>query len=565
MRDKETLAWIYVNSKAQLFPFLVLILTNILLAGCGILFALAARSVIDEAASGAGSALIMKEIALFIVIVLQFLLRILSRVLSVRIQSSLETGYRATLLQQLLSKEYVNVTQYHSGELINRLTSDITVVSEGVTSILPDFAGLLTRVLGALAVLYILNRSITLVFLISGLLLFLTAGYFRNKLKYLHKEVQKKDGMVRSFMQELLESLMIVKVFDAEDKMEAKTAELQQEYYRAKLKRSRVSILANTGFSLLFSLGYLYALIRCTLGLMTATISFGTLTAILQLVGQTQLPLAGLSGLLPKAYGVISSAERIMELERLPEEGKKKKQDINIAAIYRNMCSINFKEVSFRYDRDYIISNADFTINKGDFLVISGLSGIGKSTLFKLLLGLYTPTSGAIYISLSNQEAMPIDKDIRSLFAYVPQGNLLLSGTIREAISFAHEKASDKEIMEAAEVGCAAEFIRSLPHGLDTVIGERGYGLSEGQIQRIAIARAILCGAPILLLDEATSALDEDTEERLLKNIQQLEDRTCLIISHKKAAFSLCNKEIRIQDARIQVIERRNHSEDQTA
>ncbi|AOY77993.1 ABC transporter ATP-binding protein [Clostridium formicaceticum] len=558
MKDKQTLAWLYENSKTQLFPLLILILGNALFAGCGVLFALASRGVIDGAAAGEKHILIKQGVWLFFVIVLQLLLRILCRNIEVRIQGRLEMSYKTKLLGEIFQKDYAHTGKYHSGELMNRLTSDIIIVSEGVTTILPDFVGLLTKLLSAFVVLCVFDRTFALIFAAGGLLLFLTTKYFREKLKYLHKNVQEKDGVVRSFMQEVLESIIVVKIFGVEHEMEDKAAGLGGEYYREKIKKNTISILANSGFSFIFSMGYLYALVWSSFGLVAKTISFGSLTAILQLVGQVQTPFTGLSGLLPKVYGVIASAERMIELENLPDEIEINKQDINIAAIYTDMQSIKLEDISFRYDRDIVLSHADLTIEKGDFAAVSGISGIGKSTLLKLLLGVFSACDGTISIKLNTGEQIPIDRHTRKLFAYVPQGNLLLSGTIRENIAFVNSNATDEEIMAAAQVSCAAEFIMTLPHGLNTVIGEKGQGLSEGQAQRLAIARAVLCGAPILLLDEATSALDEATEESLLNNIKEMTDKTCIIISHKKAALSVCNKEIRIENTAVKTTERRN-------
>ncbi len=558
MRDRQTLAWLYRNSKTQLLPMLALIAGNGLFAGCGVLFALASRGIIDGAAAGEKHILMTQGLYLFFVIVLQYVLRIACGKLEVRIQGRLEMGYKTKLLGKLLSKDYMHTSGYHSGELLNRLTSDITVVSEGVTTILPNLLGLLTKLLSALAVLCVFDPAFALIFAIGGLVLFFVTKFFRGRLKYLHKNMQEKDGVVRSFMQEILESMIVVKIFGAEREMNDKSAALQQEHYRAKVKRNTVSILANSGFSFVFSIGYLYALVWSSFGLAAKTISFGTLTAILQLVGQVQAPFAGLSGLLPKAYGAIASAERMIELENLPDEPEINKQDMDAAAVYKGLHSIALEAVSFRYDRDIVLSRADLILEKGDFAVVSGMSGIGKSTLLKLLLGVYRLAEGTISIKLNHGGQIPIDRHTRKLFAYVPQGNLLLSGTIRENIAFISPKAADEEIMAAAQVSCAAEFISALPQGLDTVIGEKGQGLSEGQVQRLAIARAILSGAPILLLDEATSALDEATEKRLLNNIRQMTDKTCIIISHKKAAFSVCNKEIRIENSTLKITERSN-------
>ena len=216
---------------------------------------------------------------------------------------------------------------------------------------------------------------------------------------------------------------------------------------------------------------------------------------------------------------------------------------------------MNFENISFSYGRDNVLDDASCVIEKGDFVIISGISGIGKSTLMKLLLGVIYPDGGRIYLEKTNGEKIPAGKHIRPLFSYVPQGNLLMSGTIRETVSMIAEGVSDEEMKEAARIACADGFINKLPLGFETVIGEKGAGLSEGQVQRLAVMRAMLSGAPIILLDEATSALDEATEEKLLSNIKELKNKTCILISHKKAAYSICNKELKIENKKIYVNE----------
>lgn len=565
MKDKQTLLWLYKNLKKQQLPILALILSNAMFSGCGILFALACRSVIDSAAAGEKSALPVQGLELFAVIVSQLLLRILCRNLEVRIQGKLEMAFKTKLFGKILRKDYAHTMQYHSGELMNRLTGDITVTSEGLTTLLPSFAGLVTRMSCALAVLYMFDPLFALIFACGGMALFLTVRFFRSKLKGLHRKVQEKDGALRSYLQEVLENLLVVKIFGIETQMQAKAEGYGQEHYKAKLKKNTVSILANSGVSFAFSIGYLYALLWSASRLAAKTISFGTLTAILQLAAQVQTPLSGLSGLMPMAYSIIASAERMMELENLPEEWEANKRDIHVQAAYEKMDSLFFQDVSFGYDRELVFSHADLTINKGDFVIVSGLSGIGKSTLFKLLLGVFAPTAGMIGLKFHSREQLPMDRHTRKLFAYVPQGNLLFSGTIRENISLVNLQATEEEIMTAVRVSCAAEFISALPDGLNTVIGEKGKGLSEGQVQRLAIARAVLSGPPILLLDEATSALDEATEERLINNMRSLTDKTCILISHKKTVLSVCDKEIRIENGKLTTIERRRQHATHTA
>ena len=196
-----------------------------------------------------------------------------------------------------------------------------------------------------------------------------------------------------------------------------------------------------------------------------------------------------------------------------------------------------------------MLENADFTVNRGDFIAITGISGIGKSTLFKVMLGVLEPEQGTVYIDADRTYYSDIKT--RKLFSYVPQGNMLFSGTIRDNIAFVNQDADEQQIMRAARLACAESFIKELPDGLDTVIGEKGHGLSEGQVQRIAVARALLCNSDIILLDEATSALDEQTEKQLLENIRGIQGVTCIIISHKAAALDICNREIRIEDKKI--------------
>ncbi len=551
MKDKNTLIWICRCSGNQFHIMVILILINALYAGCGVVFALACKSLVDTAFKGEGFILLWKGLYLLLVILFQFILRILSRMLEVRIQGRMEMYSKTTLFEKLLKKDYTEVKTYHSGELLNRLTADITIISEGVATILPQFSGQLTRLAGALAVLCVIDSKFTLAFLFGGLIIFLSSRYFRNKLKDLHKRMQERDGLVRSFLQEAFEDLLIIKIYGIEERMKQRAVELQTEHYIAKMAKNKVSIYANTGFSMLFALGYLYALLWGSFQIVTNAISFGTLTAILQLVGQIQVPFSGLSGLMPKIYGVIASAERIMELEALPDEIEINTKEVDALSLYNELQTINLNEVSFCYDREYVLHKVNLIINKGDLVLITGRSGIGKSTLLKLILGVLIPLEGEISVYLNNGSRILIDRYIRKLFAYVPQRNLMLSGTIRENITLFNTHITKEKLIKAAKLSCSMEFIEALPLGFETVIGEKGQGLSEGQLQRIAIARAILCEAPVLLLDEATSALDETTEVKLLNNIKEMTDKTCILISHKKAALDVCNKTIHIENQTV--------------
>ncbi len=551
MKDKQTLKWLYRHSKARLISIFLLSVLRCTLAILGVIFALTSRHVIDAAVSVPRNfeGFLLAAAKLVAIILVQVGIRLLGQSIEVHVGARLNNSLRGNIFSKLLGKDYSAVASYHTGDLMTRLNNDVSVVSKGVLTLIPSALALVAGLCYALYSLTVLDRGFAFIFLFGGIILLLVIGAFRKVLKRTHKRIQETEAKVRSFFQETLSSILMIKVFGIENKITDKGDMLQEENYKAQMKRKNITLVSSAGLSVIFSAGSLYALVWSAYRLFLGTISFGTLTAIIQLVNQVQAPFAGLSGVVPQYYSVLASAERIIELDNLPGE-EESGEVLDAYKTYESLQRLCFENISFGYGKTIVFEDASLSIGKGDFAVIGGISGIGKSTLLKLLLGVYVPSNGKIYLDLG-KERITAGKNSRSLFSYVPQGNLLLSGTIRDAISMVRPDASDDEIMRAAEVACAAEFIRALPDGLDTVLGEKGAGLSEGQIQRLAVSRAILSDAPIILLDEATSALDEETEEKLLKNIKNLKSKTCLIISHKRAAFEICNKHIYIEDKKI--------------
>lgn len=545
------LRWIAGHTKSQIGNILLIVVFYAVLALIGVYSALLARGVIDSAVAGEMQGVVFYGCVYGGLLLFQLLLRVVTKNIYFYIGAKLTVHYRKTIFNTIIRKDYFKVSSFHSGELLNRITNDVAVVADAVVSILPSFSFMVTKLVGALSVLIAIDWRFTLIFIAGASVLLVVSRAFRSKMKKLHKQVQQTEGKVRSFMQEILSGLLMVKVFGAEDKVDQRASQLQEDNYRIKVKRNQISVIAGTSFSFIFSAGYLYGLLWGAVHIVAGTVTYGTLTAVLSLIGQIQNPVAELSGLLPKYYGALASAERLMELERFPDEAQINDGEMDMQQIYRDLQAIVFENISFQYDRDLVLKNASLTLQKGTFAVIMGMSGIGKSTLTKLLMGVYPLSGGSIYFKLKDGRQIPVDKSIRRLYAYVPQGNFLLSGTIRDNIAFVCPQASDEDVLRAAKISCAQDFIEELPNGLDTVVGERGQGLSEGQIQRVAIARAILTDAPILILDEATSALDEATEQKLLENIKTLNQKTCIIVSHKKAALSVCDRRIEIIDGKI--------------
>lgn len=550
------LKWIIKNARPQASGIVVLTVFYSVLAYVGVFNAQIARYLIDSAVSGDINGIVLYGGIFGAVIAGQFGLRIVSNHLIFTINAKMEISIKSNLFQTILQKEYKQITAYHSGELVNRLTSDVTVITNAVTTILPQLVYLIVKLTGIFIFLMGIDPVFAVVFLAGGIILYGFTRLFKRVLKTLHMKIQETDGKTRSFMQEVLSNLLVVKVFNNNNRVTQSLDALQYDNYTVRKKRNWFSVFSGSGLSFVFAAAYLYGLIWGGLNIVEGVITYGTLTAVLSLITQIQAPINELSNIFPRYYAAVGSAQRIMEIESIPGEQAVNGEDrMDIPAVYQWLESMEFSNVTFSYDRDMVIKNAAIKINKGDFAVITGMSGIGKSTFIKLLMGIYQPDRGEVRFNSVKGGYYKADKNLRGLFAFVPQGNFILSGTIRENVAFTKPEATDEEIQTALKISCADGFVNSFPDGVYTKIGEKGQGLSEGQGQRIAIARAILSGAPILILDESTSALDEETEQNLLYNIKNLKHKTCIIISHKNAAARVCNKEIRIIDKEIEVLE----------
>ena len=549
MKRKNALSWLACALKSQRIKMIVLIFCNVVFSVLSVLFAFAIKEIIDGAVGKNVSKLITFSIAIGVIVLLQFVFRVLINGMTEHIRGKIEMECKSRLFSQILDKKHDKITIYHSGELMNRLTSDVAIISDGLTSILPSVVSAVARLVCAVVALILLDWIFAVAFTIAGLLVFMVIGLLRGKLKNLHKRAQETDGKVRSFMQECIENLLAVKVFSVNGKINREADALQQDNFRIKMKRKNYSVVGHAVYNFIFSAGYLFALIYGRVKLLNDPLfTYGALSAILQLVNNVQVPFASLSNILPKYYAMVASAERIMEIEAV--EGERIADSVDVKSVYADMRGISVDGVSFTYDRDKVLKEASLYINKGDFVLISGASGIGKSTLMKLMLGVYPTDSGSLSIDLG-EKTISLDNSTRPLFSYVPQGNMLFSGSLKDNVTFINEEAGEEQISRALKISCADEFVSTLPDGLGTVVGENGVGLSEGQIQRIAIARAILTDSPIILLDEATSALDEETERKVLSNLKELSNVTLIIISHKKAAANICNRKVTIRSGKV--------------
>lgn len=568
MKQKNTLQWLSIVAGKTKLLVGVLVAIQAVLSVSSIAFAFVLRRNINMAVAGDGDGFRAAFVLLAGVIAAQIALGAASRYLSEYTSATIENRFKQRLFAALLTGNYGSVTAVHSGEWMNRLTSDTTVVAASITQIVPGLIGMLVRLVGALAAILWLEPRFFWILLPGGAAMLAFTYGFRKKLKLLHKNIQEADGALRIFMQERLESLLIVRSFSKESQAADRASHLMNHHKDARMKRSNFSNLCNIGFAGAMNGAYLLGIGFCGYGILNGTMSYGNLMAIMQLVGQVQSPFANLTGILPRYYAMVASAERLMEAEEFAPDGETALPEREILTFYRTkLTALRLEHASFTYQppvrqeeqipMPVVLKGIDLTIRKGEYVAFTGASGCGKSTVLKLFMCLY-PLDEGLRMMETGDGVQPLTAAWRSLFAYVPQGNQLLSGTIRDIVSFGDRDRAqdDANIYRALSIACAEEFVRKLENGLDTTLGEHGLGLSEGQMQRIAIARAIFSEHPILMLDEATSALDELTARQLLENLRRMTDRTVIMVTHRTDQIEFFDKELSFSKDGICVKER---------
>ena len=562
-----TLGWLWRvagKSRAHLVALCVL---QALHGASGVLYALLLRAVIDAACGHDVTGFWRGMARVALLVAAQLALRALIRWLGELGRSTLENAFKGRLFSTLLARDYLLVEAVHSGEWQSRLTSDTVVVAEGCVEIVPGLAGMVVRLASALAMIVALEPRFAAILVPGGLLLLALTWVFRRVLKRLHKDVQAADGRLRSHLQECLGSMLMIRSFAAEGQAGRDAQALMDAHQVARMRRNRFSNLCNIGFGAAMNGMYLLGVGWCGYQILSGSISFGTLTAITQLIAQVQAPLANITGYLPRWYAMLASAERLMEAEELAAglEGARPLREME--ALYeRELGALGLRDVDFAYypalegvgsagkeGMPAVLHGVSLEIAKGSYVAFAGHSGCGKSTVLRLLMCVYRPDGGVRFWRDADGREHDLTGAHRRLFAYVPQGNALMSGTIREVVSLAApEAAGDGERLDAAlRIACADGFVAGLDDGVDTLLGERGAGLSEGQMQRLAIARAVFSGSPVLLLDEATSALGAATERAVLERLRALTNRTVVIVTHRPAALAICDRVIEFTEAGV--------------
>lgn len=542
--------WIIEHSRGNRGRVVLLSTLCMISSLMGVFLALALKGVVDYAVAGNSEKFILASAGTAILILMQISIGYAIRYLDERSRADIENSLKDYVWMKIMTRDYGVLEKYHTGELMNRLSNDVKIVTDNIVTLIPSIVSMMTKFVCAMGILFLLDWRFTVIFLAGGLIVMGTGTIFRKKMKTLHKQMQEAEGQVRSFQQEMLENLIVIRAFQSEQRIDGLGKEYMDRHKEMRLKKNVFSNLTQTGFSILLNAGYLFGIIWCGFGIMNRTITYGTLLAVQQLVGQVQQPIAGMAGIIPRYYAMTASAERLIELEQLsPDFAEKKETSGEYDRADFEKLEICHLTTGYGRGKKNILENVNLSVYKGDSVAITGESGSGKSTLLKALLCLYPWTEGNIEIIGENGILEEKKENLRKYFAYVPQGNFLVSGTIRDIVSM-YGREGCMPVEQACRVACA-DYIDRLPQKYDTMLGERGVGLSEGQMQRLAIARAVYLGEPVLLLDEATSALDAQTEVQVLKNLKKLPEKTILIVTHRPAALEICNRIFEVKDRKM--------------
>lgn len=498
-------------------------------------FVLFSKTIIDVATGEREGNLLQYSIILVTLVVFQILLRLwdirLRRMTEVRMANSI----RLNVFSRLLYTRWQELSTLHSGDMLTRIIKDTDDVINVIVTTFPLAISAGVQFIGALVILFILDPILALILGIGMPLLALFGRLYYTKMRKYTVEVKESESLITSMMEESLLNQIIIRTFERQENELNRLEKLQSKLHRSVHKRTNISVVANLLMGSTFSGGYITAFIWSAYGLAKKTVSFGTVTAYLQLVNRIQRPLFDLIRLLPSIVSAKTAVERLIYLTGF------KLEDIKEKIVLNGKITLKFENVTFAYTPESkpVLSDFSMIVKPGTMVAVMGETGVGKTTLLRLLLALIKPDSGKITISDGNED-VTISERTRANFVYVPQGNSLFSGTIRDNLLMGDLSADDDELKRVLKIA-VAEFVFDLPEGLDTVLGENGSGLSEGQAQRIAIARSLLRPGKVLLFDEATSALDNDTEREFLKNLKsEISDRTVLFITHQREVASFC-------------------------
>lgn len=546
----EETKWMYTYAKKYKFQIVFYIFLGVLTTVMGLASSVGSKYLID-AVTGQDSGNIAL-IALFIVAMGLFSIGInaITTMISARINIKVNNEIQAEVFDKILVADWISMKEFHSGDLLNRLNGDVNTVASSILSWIPSLITRSAQFFGILAIILYYDPTMAVIALGSAPVMLIVSKTLMKKMRDYNKRMRQVSSDVMSFNEESFQNIQSIKAFDLVGLFSKRLRDVQQNYKDVFLDYNKFSVYTSSFMSVV---GMFVAYACFGWGvyrLWTGHITFGTMTLFVQLSGQLSSSFKSIVSLVPSAISATTSAGRIMEFFKIKDESDL--EDDKAKLIQNNTqgkgLSVVLDDVEFSYNENKtVFKHADVVANPGEIVALVGPSGEGKTTMIRLLLGLINTKSGNASIRDINGVSCKISSATRRFFAYVPQGNTIFSGTIAENMRMVKQDATDAEIVEALKVACAYDFVNRLPDGINSKVGERGSGFSEGQAQRLSIARALLRKSPILLLDEATSALDVFTERQVLRNIMNMGyARTCIVTTHRPSVLTMCDRVYKI-------------------
>ena len=538
---KRLLLWLWRNSRGTRKQAIINTSVGMLDVVSQLLWVIACKQAIDIATGNGYGSLTTTGILIGALMLVQIASRAASRWIHTVAGNKVRNRMRREAFARLLRCDWLHLQRHHTGDLTNRLEGDVSSITSLMTDMIPSTVVAATQLLASFVLLFTMSPMLAVAVFIILPMSLLASRVYVQKMRKLNRDVRDSDSRIQSVLQESLQHKELIKSLEQNDSTEKQLGELQKKLQTQIADRTKFSLGAYTLVQLGFAVGYLVAFMWGVASLRDGVITYGAMAAYLQLVGLIQRPTMDLSRYLPGIVSSLTAAERMYELEDMPMELQ------GDAIMFKETAGVRFNGVTFRYEegKRFILNNFSFDFQPNSCTAIVGETGAGKTTLIRLLIALISPLEGSIELYNGN-ERHPSSTLTRRNFVYIPQGNSLVSGSIRENLLMGDPNATEEQMKRALHTACA-DYVMELPNGLDTHIAEKGGGLSEGQAQRIAVARSILRPGSILILDEVTSALDEETEQEMLRRLTQSQiGKTLIFVTHRPAVIDYCSQVLRI-------------------
>ena len=498
-------------------------------------------------------AIVMVSMALFSLVFSSLISRVTLK-LSITIQNDIQ----ADIFGKIQEASWLSISEYHSGDILNRFATDVGTVASNAITWLPSLVISLFNFVAIFLVIMYYDATMALISLASAPVMLFVSQYLMKRMRDYSKKVKEMNSQVMAFEQETFSNMNTIKAFGITGHYANELKKWQSKYREFNLDYNMFSIKTNIALSLLGMLVQYASFGWGVYRLWSGHITYGEMTLFLSQGGKLSSAFNSLVGYIPHVLNSSVSAGRVLELEKLPREIHREQESNQMREHMDLGFSVILKDVFYQYvENQPILKESDFIAQPNEIVAIVGPSGEGKTTMLRLFLGLIWPESGSAVLRDGDGNEVPMNADTRQFFSYVPQGNTIFSGTIADNLRLVKQDATDDEIIEALKIACAWDFVEKLPLGINAPVGEKGRGLSEGQAQRIAIARAVLRDAPIMLLDEATSALDVETERKVLRSIiQKKPNKTCIVATHRPSVLSMCQRIYRVMNTKLTTLEK---------